>query len=223
MNKDQLQFLVSGVLFGFLVGYLIAYAVHEPRVVGRAAPVPMAGNMGMSGGPAGAAPAGMGDEGAPVNPHTQPGGDEQMKMVFQEIAALKEAIAKDPKNVQALTRMANLYHDSGMYDKAVEFYENVLAITPADVNVRTDMGICIREMGNPDEAIAQFRKSISYQPEHWQSWLNLGVVSLFDKQDAAAAAQAFAKVEEINPGFKDLPALKDAVRNAREAAGKKPS
>ena len=54
MNKDQIQFLVSGILFGFLVGFLIAYAVYEPRVVQQAAPVPAAGNMGMSG--AGAAP-----------------------------------------------------------------------------------------------------------------------------------------------------------------------
>src|SRR2546425_12137967 len=47
MNKDQIQFLVSGILFGFLVGYIIAYAVHEPKVVQQAAPVPAAGNMGM--------------------------------------------------------------------------------------------------------------------------------------------------------------------------------
>ena len=47
MNKDQIRFLVSGILFGFLVGYIIAYAVHEPRVVQEAAPVPAAGNMGM--------------------------------------------------------------------------------------------------------------------------------------------------------------------------------
>ncbi len=48
MNREQVRFLVSGILFGFLVGYIIAYAVHEPRVKQRAAPVPAAGNLGMS-------------------------------------------------------------------------------------------------------------------------------------------------------------------------------
>jgi len=225
MNKDQLQFLVSGVLFGFLIGYLIAYAVHEPRVVGRAAPVPAAGNMGMSGGPAGGAPAGMGAGAAPMNPHAQggEGSDQMMNMIFEEIGALKEAIAKDPKNLQALTRMANLYHDGAKFDQAIELYERVLAITPEDVNARTDMGICMRELGKPDEAVAQFRKSLSYDAKHWQSWLNLGVVSLFDKQDVAAASEAFAKLEELNPGFKDLPLLKEAVQKARETAGRKAS
>ena len=47
MNRDQLRFLASGILFGFLVGYMIAYAVYEPRVKLLAAPVPAAGNLGM--------------------------------------------------------------------------------------------------------------------------------------------------------------------------------
>src|SRR3989338_3034916 len=76
MNKDQLQFLVSGILFGFLVGYIIAYAVHEPQVVQHAAPVPAAGNMGMgqsvppaAGGAAAGEPGGGG----------RGGGDDQMR------------------------------------------------------------------------------------------------------------------------------------------------
>ncbi len=226
MNKDQLQFLVSGVLFGFLVGYLIAYSVHEPRVVGRAAPVPAAGNMGMSGGPAGGPPAGMGGGAAPMNPHAQGGGEgneQTMDMIFEEVNALKEALAKDPKNLKALTRMANLYHDGAKFDQAVEFYQRVLEITPTDADIRTDMGICMREMGKPDEAIAQFRKSLTYDAKHWQSWLNLGIVSLFDKDDVPTASEAFAKVEQLNPGFKDLPLLKEAVQKALETSGRKAS
>ena len=229
MNKDELQFLVSGVLFGFLIGYLIAYAVHEPRVVGQAAPVPAAGNMGMSGGPAGGPGAGGagGSDAAglpPGHPDTGgPGSDQMMTMVFEEINALKEAVAKNPRDSRSLLRLANLYHDAAKYDQAVDLYGQALALTPDDVNARTDMGICLRELGRPDDAIAEFRKSISTDPRHWQSWLNLGVVNLFDKQDVASAAEAFAKVEELNPTFKDLPLLKEAIRKAREGAARKTS
>lgn len=218
MNKDQLQFLVSGILFGFLVGYIIAYAVHEPQVVQHAAPVPAAGNMGMGqsvpsadGGAAARDSGGGGTEG---------GNDQMMARVFEEITALKAAIEKDPKDVQAILRLANMYHDARKFDQAVDLYRKALEITPRDVDARTDMGICLYEMGRADEAIAQFRTSLQYGPKHWQTWLNLGIVSLSGKNDVETATEAFAKVEEINPGFKDLPMLKDALKKAGAASRK---
>ena len=210
MNKDQVQFLLSGILFGFLVGYIIAYAVHEPRVVQQAAPVPAAGNMGMGQ----SVPQPAGDAaGAPAG-----GGNEQtMARVFEEITALKAAIEKDPKDVRALLRLANMYHDARKFDQAVDYYKKALALSPKDVDARTDMGICLYEMGMPDDAIAQFRTSLQYGPDHWQTWLNLGIVSLSGKNDLKTATEAFAKVEELNPGFKDLPVLKDALKKASAA------
>lgn len=214
MNKDQLQFLVSGILFGFLVGYIIAYAVHEPRVVQQAAPVPAAGNMGMGQ----SVPQPPGDAAGTDSGATPGGGSEQMMArVFEEITALKAAIEKDPKDVQALLRLANMYHDARKFDQAVEYYKKALAISPQDVDARTDMGICLYEMGMADDAIAQFRTSLQYGPQHWQTWLNLGIVSLSGKNDVKTATKAFAKVEEINPGFKDLPMLKDALKKAGAA------
>jgi len=216
MNKDQLQFLLSGILFGFLVGYIIAYAVHEPQVVQQAAPVPAAGNMGMGQSvppAAGGAAAGESGDGG-----MEGGGDQMMARVFEEITALKAAIEKDPKDVRAVMRLANMYHDSRKFDQAVDLYRQALAITPQDVDARTDMGICLYEMGMADEAIAQFRTSLQYGPRHWQTWLNLGIVSLSGKNDVKTATEAFAKVEEINPGFKDLPMLKDALKRAGAAS-----
>ncbi len=221
MNKDQLQFLVSGILFGFLLGFLIAYGVYEPRTVERAAPVPAAGNLGMSGGVGGAAP----DAAAPDGAGAPAGaaGEQVMARVVEELNALKVAVQKNPKDIEALTRLANMYHDAGKYDQAVGFYRRVLDIQPKDVDARTDMGICLREMGKSDDAIAQFRTSLSYNPNHWQTWLNLGVVSLFDKHDVKGASDAFDKVELLNPGFKDLPLLREAIKKARESGPPKTS
>ena len=213
MNRDHVRFLASGILFGFLLGYIVAYGLHEPRVKREADPVPAAGNQGMSpppmGGPPGGAQAGPGAG----------GGQAMMERVFQEVNALKGAVEKNPKDADANLRLANLYQDAGKYAEAVQHYRQVLALRPDDVNPRTDMGICLRESGQVDEALAEFRKSLEIDPKHWQTWLNLGVVSLFDKGDAATAEAAFGKVEELNPSYRDLPALKDAVRKARGPGG----
>ena len=214
MNKDQIQFLVSGILFGFLLGYLIAYAVHEPKTVAQAAPVPAAGNMGM----------GQSVPAAPDPAAAGGGGNEQMMAsVFKEIGALKDAIEKNPRDAASLIRLANMYHDARKYEEAVQYYKRGLEVTPKDVDARTDMGICLYEMGMADDAIAQFRTSLTYDPKHWQTWLNLGIVALSSKNDVQTATDAFSKVEEINPGFKDLPMLKDALKKASTSGSRRPS
>jgi tetratricopeptide (TPR) repeat protein len=140
-----------------------------------------------------------------------------MGQVFQQVAALKEAIEKNPKDIDALVRLANMYHDAGKFDQAIEYYKKALDVEPKDPNIRTDMGICLRELGRADEAIAQFRTSLQYQPQHWQSWLNLAVVTLFDTNDLKTATEALAKVEQLNPGFKDLPLLKEELRKRKSS------
>lgn len=213
MSRDQVRFLVSGVLFGFLLGYIIAYGLNEPRVTHTPAPVPAAGNLGMSSGipaPASGPAPGAGQAA---------GSEEMMGRVFEEIGSLKVAIDKDPKDARALVRLANLYHDAQKFDEAVGYYGRALQVHPDNVNARTDMGICLREMGKSDEAIAQFRTSLSYDSRHWETWLNLGVVALFDKNDVKTAREAFGKVEELNPEYKDLSLLKEAIRKAGAPQG----
>ena len=215
MNKDHVRFLVSGILFGFLVGYVIAYAVHEPRVVARASPVPAAGNMGMSGGmPGGPAPAG---------PDAAGQGGDQMTAIFEELNSLKAALEKDPRNLRALVRLADLYHQAAKFDQAIDYYRRALEVQPEDVEARNHMGVCLREVGKADEALAQFRTALTYDPKHWPTWLNLGVVALLDKRDLEEARRAFAKVEEFNPTFEDLPMLKEELRKAGEGAARRPS
>ncbi|MGH9748727.1 MAG: tetratricopeptide repeat protein [Candidatus Polarisedimenticolia bacterium] len=212
MSKEQVRFLVSGVLFGFLVGYVIAYAVHEPRVVAEAAPVPAAGNLGMGGGPGdggGAPPAGLPDGHPPMG---GAGNEEQMTRIFERLNELKARIEKEPKDAAALVELAGLYHQAAKYDQAIDLYRRALEVRPADVENRTHLGVCLREVGKSDEAIAQFRTALSYDAKHWPTWLNLGVVALLDKNDVEEARRAFAKVEELNPSFEDLPMLKEELR-----------
>lgn len=211
MHKDHARFLVSGILFGFLVGYVVAYGIYEPRMKEVADAPPEAGNLGMTG-------AAIGPAGGGGTPGGAPPGDDTMGMVLQQIGELKERLQKDPKDVDALTHMGNFFQDAGKYEQAIEYYRQALAIRPQEVNVRTDMGICLRELGKPDEAIAEFRRSVEDQPDHWQTWLNLAIVSLYDKQDAATAASALGRVEALNPSHPGLPALREAIRKARGTA-----
>ncbi len=55
--------------------------------------------------------------------------------------------------------------------------------------------------GRPDEAIAQFNKSLAINPTHPQTLFNLGIVKRDGKQDPAGAVQAWEKLLAANPTY----------------------
>ena len=138
-----------------------------------------------------------------------------MLAIQQELAALQQALEINPNDGRVLTRLGNLYYDAGMFQKAIDLYKRSLENAPGDPNVSTDLGVCYWRVGQPDEAIKQFRASIGIKPDHWQSWLNLGVVSLHAKQDVETAKEAFDKIEELNPSFEGLPQLRQDLERVR--------
>jgi len=220
MNRENASFLLGGIFLGFMLGFSIAYAVYrgEPSGGGIAGVSMQAPSNPSDPSGAGAVaqaspPPAMGNGGGEASEQT-------MQRVQQELVALREALKANPKDSQTLTRLADLYYDAGMFDKARDYYARSLEADPKNPNVSTDLGICFRRLGDSDRAIQQFRKSIAIDSRHWQSWLNLGIVSLFDKSDVKTAEESFAKVKELNPAFEGLPQLQQALDQAR--SGGKP-
>jgi len=216
MNRENASFLLGGIFFGFLVGFSLAYFVyHEatsgPPSAALQAPLNASDPMGVG---SGAAPAQAPKGGQKGQVATQ-----TMEQVQQEIGVLRQALQRNPKDGKAQGRLGDLFYDAGMFDKARDYYVQSLQNEPNNPNVSTDLGICYQRLGQPDEAIKQFRHSLELDPRHWQSWLNLGIVSLFDKNDTKTAEEAFAKVKELNPTFEGLAQFQQALDHVK-AGGK---
>ena len=146
---------------------------------------------------------------------------DMMQKVTEELAALKKALERDPHNAMVLTRLGNIYMDAGMHDRALSYYTSALDAEPGNVDVRTDMGTCLRQMGRPAEALKAFEESLSRDPNHWKSWFNIGVVSMYDLADYDRALTAFAKVHDLNPGGFDMDAVRAEIdRLKSEKPGK---
>lgn len=210
MNRDQLRFLAFGLLFGFVLGYIVAYGIQDDGFVKRPAPVPAAGNMGMSSGsPPAAAQAGM-------------DGEALMEQVTGEIASLKEAIEGDPRDHRALVRLASMYAEVNMCDRAVEYFTRALEVVPGEAHVRHEYASCLYQLNRVDDALAEFRRALTDDPEHLETWLYVGIVSLRDKGDLDAASEAVAELERLNPHYEGIPMLKTAIEKAR-TAGVSPS
>lgn len=203
MRKDQLAFLAAGLVFGLLFGFGAFHAWStrpggSPGAEASVATGPM-GPSAMSGvppqAPAAAPPAG----GAPM---------------VGLINELKSRLQADPKDLEAATGLAHLYHDAGMFGQAIPFYERAVELSSKDPNLLTDLGICLQEVGRLDDSLEAFARASAADPAHWQSLYNTVIVAMKDGR-VDRAGEALERLETVNPQAPNLGELKDAVERMR--------
>jgi len=131
-------------------------------------------------------------------PEPFPKGPDAMEAA-SKIRTLKEIVEKDPKNLAAWAELGNLYFDTDQPQEAIEAYSRYLAIKPDNPDVRTDMGIMYRKLGQFDKAIEEFMKTAQSDPKHINSRYNLGLVLLHDKGDIKAAIKAWEDYLKVEP------------------------
>lgn len=119
----------------------------------------------------------------------------------QNEASLRALLMTNPKNLDALIQLGNLYFDQGQHQQAVEWYGKALEIDPRNPNVRTDRGTSLWNLNRPDEAIAEFQKSLQVAPDHQQTLYNMGVVYLHGKNNTAEAKKFWQKLLELHPNY----------------------
>jgi cytochrome c-type biogenesis protein CcmH/NrfG len=202
VSKDSLIVGVCGVFFGVLIGWIIG----SQQGTGRVAPQQ-------------AAPAAS----------TAPTSGSQAPTALDEsrAAALKSTATQHPEDSATRIQLANMYFDAERFQEAARWYEEALKIAPKDVNASTDLGIAYYYMNQPDKALAQFEHSLSLDPKHAKTLLNVGIVRAFGKQDLNGASAAWEEVLKVAPPNSDeAQAARQAlegVRAAHQGAGGSPS
>lgn len=155
--------------------------------------------------------------GAPVSQASAGGETLHSPEALQPLAApLLAAVQADPKNVDAWTRLGNMYYDAHLYPQAIEYYKKSLELAPNDVNVRTDMGTALWYSGFADQAIAEYEKSLAINPTHPQTLVNMGVVKMQGLGDAKGAIASWEKLLATNPGFSDRARVQAMLAQARQ-------
>jgi tetratricopeptide (TPR) repeat protein len=105
--------------------------------------------------------------------------------------------------------------DSTRFNEAVDAYAKALELDPKNVDVRVDMGTCLRNSGKPDLAIKEYKKAIEINPNHVHAHLNLGVVLSSDKKDYKAAVSEFEKGLSLNPNLPNAQAIRQEIQRLK--------
>ncbi len=193
MTRDNVLFLVIGALVGFISGYVMheAMAVHQPaprRAVEGQTPAPGSGSVGGGTPQAGPGPA------------------------MEQVQQLRARVEQNPNDAQAVRQLANLNYDISNWDRAASLYQQYLELDPGNIDVMTDLGAVFRQLGQPQQALEQFRMARQLAPDNWQSLYNEVLVLGFDLADGPAAHEAVNRLVEMQPENTDVERLAAEVR-----------
>lgn len=192
MKLENLVFAITGTLFGLIVGWIIGTQQVSSRPPSAAAAAPAAAQA--------AAPAAA----RPLLDDTQ-------------VAPLRNIAERDPRNIESRVQLGNMFFDAERYQEAIKWYEEAFALNPADANVSTDLAVSYYYTNQADKALAQFDRSLKADPRHVKTYLNMGIVRAFGKQDLKGAAAAWDEVIRIAPGSQEAQAAKRALDNLNAA------
>lgn len=176
------------LVVGLVVGGLVGFALHSA-----------VGPRAESDTPAGPADIMAGGSGATGGGGMAGGAPQQMPaQIMQMVQGYKAALAKNPKDIEAIIGLANLEFDSGQWEKAIDYYTQALAIDATNADVRVDRAIAYHATGQNDVSKKELLQVIREKPDHKNAWLNLGVVSR-EMGDHAGAVRAWEKYLELDP------------------------
>ncbi|MCX5716322.1 MAG: tetratricopeptide repeat protein, partial [Candidatus Omnitrophica bacterium] len=85
-------------------------------------------------------------------------------LYLEALYRLENVLEKDPRHAKALFNRAWIYSELGMWEKAVGGYKELIALTPNDPDLYTNLGYCYEALGLPKEAGAMHAKAKALKP-----------------------------------------------------------
>ena len=142
------------------------------------------------------------------------------EMVDKAAQPMLEALKRNPKDSDTLAKVGNLYYDSQLYAKAIEYYRQALKITPGNPDIRTDMGTAMFYLGDSDKALAEFEKSLSYEPNHPNTLFNCRDREVAGQERREGRDRSLGAVAEDEPELSGTPES-GGIAHSRQRARKR--
>jgi tetratricopeptide (TPR) repeat protein len=193
MKPDSIAYVIAGMCFGVILGWLIGTQQASRPAAAPAAAAPAEGSQTAG------------------NPQQAPPLDEG------RVQALTTIVKSDPKNLDALVQLGNTYFDAERWEEAIQWYRRAVELDPKNADASTDLGVSLYYTNRPDEALAQFEHSLKVSPQHTKTLLNKGIVLAFGKRDLKAAAVEWEKVVTLAPDSPEGQAARRALEGIAAA------
>lgn len=195
MTRENLLFSIVGLLLGFIVGFMFASSMNQKYGPG--------------------AQATTSTQGLPSD-HPRVGGDAagtQGGMQPNVMASIEKA-RNEPKNFEAQMKAAELYYQINMYDQSIEYLLKANQLKPTDYQTVVFLGMVNLDAGHYDTAERWYKAAMQMKADDVMVLSGLAATML-QKGDAAAAEDAIAKLEKVDPNSVDLPNFKSKLASLK--------
>ncbi|MFH1680006.1 MAG: sulfatase-like hydrolase/transferase [Candidatus Eisenbacteria bacterium] len=112
---------------------------------------------------------------------------------------LEEALRIDPKNVDAMLRLAQYYRELGRIEKERGLYLTILSVDPDHAPAWNNLGSLAETEGDLDSALRCYERSIQGSPGFADPYVNRGNV-YYARGKLPEAMREYDKALELNPG-----------------------
>jgi predicted Zn-dependent protease len=199
LQREPMVWAVAGMIFGFVLGYMVANA-------GSPAPVPRPVQV--------ATPAD-----APEN-RTAAQSPVPEPLDPNELRALESLAARDKSNLQVRLELGNLLMDHARYEEAARWLREAVALKPDSPDALVDLGACLLNLGRPADALAEVDKALKVDPGHKKALFNKGL-ALMEGGRPRDAVAVWEDLLKRYPGDPQLAGLREQIDRVR--AGGRPS
>jgi cytochrome c-type biogenesis protein CcmH/NrfG len=189
------------LVIGLAIGYFLRGSASQPTSAAASETVPPQAQT---------APHGMGQQ------QKMPTLDDMKQMADKQAAPLLAQLKTDPKNADLLNQIGTMYRATHQFKTAIDYYQKSLAINARNVGARTDMASCMYYLGDVDGALTQLDKSLTYDPKHAGTLINIGIIKWKGKNDVDGAVAAWEKMLKLNPEFQNKEMVQHMIAEARE-------
>jgi len=193
---------------GFLAGYLLRGSASAPAPVLSAVAAPRSSQAMES---AGQPPTAQTPKGTPTL-------DDFRHMADKKAAPLLTKLKSDPKNAQLWNQVGMVYKSAHQFKEAAGYFEKSLQYEPKNLGVRADYASCLYYTGDVDGALAQLNQSLTVDPKHAGTLMNLGIIKWKGKNDVDGAVAAWEALLQYHPDFPQKDMVQQMVTQAKQGA-----
>ena len=203
MSRDNLLFVIIGILLGFIAGFMFATSWSQRDAATRAAATSV-------------------QQGQNLPPNHPPvGGDQTGDGGQQTLAQVQEAMKRareHPEDFDAQVTAAQLEYKIQRYDQAIEYLLIANKLKPNDFNVLGMLAVANMDAGHFDAAEKWYRAALLKKPDDIPVLDGLAA-TLLSKGDAKGAEEVINKLAKVDPTNQDLQQFRDKLAEVK--SGKK--
>lgn len=143
--------------------------------------------------------------------------DQMKHMADKKAEPLLEKLKSDPQNIQLLNEVGLLYKAAHQFPQAAEYFKKALDLDKKNIATRADYATCLYYGGDTDGALAALNESLTYDPKHAGTLMNIGIIKWKGKNDVKGAVDSWQKLLKYHPDYPQKAEVENMISEAERS------